>query len=594
MIVSLYSELKNRKVFTTAVIYVSSAWLVTEISVFLFDRMGASQWVGDVIAVLFVLGFPVALLLSWLFDVTKDGVKRASPGTPLGVMVLLASGLFLSTSAYITYQVFSGRSSEISVAILPLKTNGAVPSALQYGSGIADSLRASLQQIPVFRVPARTSSEVIVQAGLDVPGIASKLDVQYIVEGTLDMVGQNLNISLSLIDSHGNVQWSERFERAARDLFDLQNDLTRAVALELGLDESNVDLQKSIRKSAPTQDMEAHRLFLHGKYIIIQPGVSMVESDAMKALKEARKRDPGYAAVYPAIAFLYGFDCWMEEDRSSPSCELAINYAKQGLDLDPDQADAFTTLALVHSLRYEYREAQDAIDRFLALSNHALLTSSLPWAYLNLGRPQLAWDSAQEYYRNDPLNPFAIGNMVAWAAVLKKDDPMAEYYENIMLEMVGFSLLAGYPASRVHRVDMETAIQDLRNLLPAWGISPELANIWVPQLYDPSLRQSALVEFQEWYKRGDIRAETYWHCLFFLYQTDEAIDMAFDLFDRGVLNPSWFWFNDPGEKEFRSHPRFLELVDHIGLASYWDDVGWPLFCEIRGNERFCGLDYAVK
>lgn len=591
---SLISELRKRKVITTGAIYVPGAWLVTEISVFLTDRLGAPEWVDDVIAVLFVLGFPLVLLLSWLFDVTRDGVKRASPGTPLGILALLASGLFLSTSAYISYQVFSGRSSEISVAILPLRTNAAVTAAQPYGLGVADSLRSSLQRIPVLRVPARTSSEAIANAGLDIPGIASKLDVQYIVEGTLEMVGQNLAISVSLIDEGGDVRWSERFERAAKDLFDLQNDLVRAVALELGLDESNAELQRSIRKPAPTQDMEAHRLFLKGKYVTVQPGVSMVESDAMKALQAARKRDPGYAAVYPAIAFLYGFECLLGEDRRSPNCELAVSYASQGLQLVSDQADSLTTLALVHSLRYEYREAQAAIDRFLALPDHSLQNSSLPWAYLNLGRLQLAWDSAKEYYRNDPLNPFAVANLVVWAAVLKKDDPLAEYYENIMLEMTGYSLLAGYPAARVHRVDMQTAIEEFRSLLPAWDISPGLANIWVPPLYDPSLRESALKESGAWHERGDIRAETYWRSLLFLYQTDEAISMAFDLYDRGVLNPGWFWFDEPGEKEFRSHPRFIELVEYIGLASFWDEVGWPLFCELRDDTHFCGLDFAVE
>jgi TolB-like protein len=591
--VSLISELRKRKVITSAAIYVPSAWLVAEIAVFLADRLGAPQWVGDVIAVLFVLGFPVTLLLAWLFDVTRDGVKRASPGTPLGIVALLASGLFLSTSMYIAYQVFSGRMSEISVAILPLKTNAAVPAAQPYGLGIADSLRSSLQQIRLFRVPARTSSEAVIKAGLDIPGIASKLDVHYVVEGTLEMVGQNLNISLSLIDESGNVQWSERFERATRDLFELQNDLVRAVALELGLDETDADLQRNIRKPAPTQDMEAHRLFLQGKYINIIPGVPMAESDAMEALKAARIRDPGYAAVQSAMAFLYGFDCWIGHSHNGPECELAINYATQGLQLDPDQSDALTTLALVHSIRYEYGEAQAAIDRFLSLADHTLLTSSLPWAYLNLGRLQLAWDSAQEYYRNDPLNGFAIGNMVGWAAVLKKDDAMAERYERIMLEMMGFSILSLYPSKRLHRVDLQTAIQDFRSVLPAWGVSPELADIWVPQLYDTSLRQDALVEFEAWYKRGDIQAKTYWHSLIFLYQTDQAINMAFDLFDQGILHPAMFWFDFPGGKEFRSHPRFIELVEYIGLASYWDDVGWPLFCELRGNEHFCGLDYAV-
>jgi TolB-like protein len=591
---SLFSELKHRKVFSTAVIYVPAAWLVAEILIFLSERFLAPQWTGDVIAVLFVLGFPVALLLSWLFDVTKDGVKRTSPGTPLGIMMLLASGLFLSTSAFITYQVFSNRLSEISVAILPLKTDATTPSAQPYGSGIADSLRSSLQQIPVFRVPARISSEAVVKAGLDIPDIALKLDVTYIVEGTLKIVGQNLDISLSLIDEDGGVRWSERFQRASRDIFDLQNDLVRAVALQLGLDESNADLQKNIKKPAPTQDMEAHRLFLQGKYTDIIPGVAMADSEAMKSLKAAQKRDPGYAAVYPAIAFLFSFDCMMGEHRNSPFCELAINYANQGLQLDPDQGDSLTTLALVHSIRNEFPEAQAAIDSFLALTDHTLVSSSLPWTYLNLGRVQLAWDSAQEYYHNDPMNGFAVANMVTWAAVLKKDNEMAEHYEVIMMDMMGFSLLAGYPSTRVHRVDLQTAIQDLRNLLPAWGLPADLADIWVPQLYDPSLRPNAVEGFRARFDRGDIRAERYWQSLMFLYQTDDAMDMAFELFDQDLFMPALTWFDFPGEKEFRNHPRYMELIKYIGLASYWDEVGWPPFCELRGKEYFCGLDFAVE
>jgi len=591
---TLLSELKNRKVFTTAMIYVPGAWLGAEILVFLADRFGAPHWIGDVIAVLFVLGFPVALLLSWLFDLTRGGVKRSSPGSPLGITVLLASGLFLSTSAYISYQVFSGRSSEISVAILPLKSNTADPKAQPYGLGVADSLRSSLQQFSVFRVPARISSEAVVKAGLDIPGIASKLDVSYVVEGTIEMVGQNLNISLSLTDKAGKVRWSERFERATRDIFDLQNDLVRAVALELGMDDSDSELLRNIRKPAPTQDMEAHRLYLQGKYTHVEPGVAMGDSDAMEALQAARKRDPGYADVYSAIAFLYGFDCWLGEDFHIPACDLAIHHANQALQLDSDQADALTALALVHSLRYEYREAQSAIDRYQAFANRTLVSSSLPWAYLNLGYLQEAWDSAQEYYRNDPLNGFAIANMVTWAAVLKKDNAMAEHYERIMLEMVGYSVLSLYPSKRLHRVDRQTAIQDFRNLAPAWGVSPELADTWVSAVYDSSLRENALLEFKAWHERGDLRDETYWQTLLILNQTNQAIDMAFDLFDQGVLNPAMTWFDFPGGKAFRSHPRFIELLEYIGLASYWDDVGWPIFCEPRGSTHFCGLDWAVE
>jgi hypothetical protein len=217
---------------------------------------------------------------------------------------------------------------------------------------------------------------------------------------------------------------------------------------------------------------------------------------------------------------------------------------------------------------------------------------------MNLGRLQLAWDSAQEYYRNDPLNIFSVGNVVLWSSVLKKDDAMAEHYEEILIELLGFSILGGYPATRAHRVDMRTATEDLQNLLPVWGVSPEvaptIANIWVRPLYEPSFRQDALDDLEGLSERGDIPFHTFWEGLILLHQTDRAINMAFDSFDQGTLNPVTFWLNLPGGKAFRSHPRFIELIEHMGLASFWDEVGWPPFCEPRGNGRFCGLDFAVE
>ena len=590
----LFSELRKRKVFATAAIYVPSAWLAAEIFIVFADRLGAPQWVGDVVAMLFVLGFPVALLLSWLFDITKKGVVRASPGTPLGVVVILASGLFLSVGAYVSYQVFSGRLSEISVAILPLKTNATDPSAQPYGSGIADALRSSLQQISVFRVPAHTSSEAVVKAGLDIPGIASRLDVQYVVEGTLEMIGQNLNVSVSLIDDGGNVQWSERFERATRDIFALQNDLVRAVALQLGVDESDTQLQANIRKPAPTQDMEAHRLYLQGKYGEWELGTPVEDSGKMKALHAARQRDPGYAAIYAAIAASYAGSCWLLDDRRSPICELAANYAEQGLKIDPEQGDALAALAMVQSIRYKYHESQAAIDRLLALPGWEVNSSSLPYAYMNLGQLQQTWDRSQQLYRNDPLNVSSMLNMAIYAWALKDDNALAEHYDNMLIEMSGWSILAGYPASRVHRVDVDSAIEDAHKVLPLWNLPAELVDIRVRPSYDSSLRQDALAELDAMYERGDIRPAWYWDALIDLRQTDRAVNMAFDLFDQGVLNPVMFWIRDAGRPEFRSHPRFIELAEYIGLASYWDDVGWPPFCEPRGNSHFCGLDFAVK
>ena len=264
---SLFAELSRRRVFATAAIYVPSAWLAAEILLAIFERFSMPAWAGDVVVVLFLLGFPVVLLLSWLFDVTSDGVKRASPGTPLGIVSLLASGLFLSVGAYVSYQVFSGRLDEIRIAILPFQTSELDEAAAPYGSGVADDVRVALRELPLFRVPAQTSSEAVLSQGLDIPGIATRLGVEYVLEGSLTMMANRLRVDVVLLDEGGTEMWSERFERELRDLFSLQNDLVLALSTELGLDENTPALQAMLREPPPTNDPEAHRLYLQGRIL---------------------------------------------------------------------------------------------------------------------------------------------------------------------------------------------------------------------------------------------------------------------------------------------------------------------------------------
>jgi hypothetical protein len=272
---------------------------------------------------------------------------------------------------------------------------------------------------------------------------------------------------------------------------------------------------------------------------------------------------------------------------------MAVNYATQGLQLDPELADALATLALVYSVRYEYKKAQDAIDRYNQLVGQKVTSASIPWAYINLGKPQLAWDTILEFYKNDPLNMYAVGSVSQWAYMLKNDDQLAEYYESLAHELMGIPFNARVPEIRMKRVDVQTAVRDQRMLAPMFGINPDISDVVVPPVYDASLRESAAEELDQWYERGDIRLATYWAELIGLNRTDQVVNMSFDLFDQGVLNPVMFWSRQTGRMEFRNHPRFMELVEYIGLASYWDEVGWPGFCEKRDIGYFCGLEYHV-
>jgi len=589
---SLFAELSKRRVFATAAIYIPGAWLAVEIATAVLDRFAAPQWAGDVVVVLFLLGFPVALLLSWLFDISSDGVKRASPGTPLGIVVLLASGLFLSTGAYVSYQVFSGKLEEVRIAILPLGTSELDEGAAPYGSGIADDVRDALRELPVFRVPARTSSEAVLKAGLDIPGIAARLGVEYVLEGTLEMVGDQLDVAVALLDNEGRELWSERYRRATRDLFSLQNDLVRAVAMELGLSESDPFLQAQVREPPPTSDVEAHRLYLQGKY---QPYQGIGDNPRMNALKAARLRDPGYAGVYATIAFDYALDCWIMDDRMSTSCDMAIHFAEEGLELDPGMGDAWAVLAMVRSLRYDWFGAQEAIDRFNALHSVEIVSAALPTAYFNLGRFQDAWDAMMTYYRNDPLNADVAGVSAVWAWVLLEDRELMDRLETVLLELQPQSFLGAWPDLRMHRLTREQAIEEARMTYDTYGDRADWGPLFVPIVYGDAPPESAWATLDEWIAEGVLEPAQYWWMLAYANRIDDFMDLAFELYEDRTLNAVWFLLGVINHEAIRTHPRFLELVEHIGYADYWDRVGWPRYCTLVEGERRCdGRPAALK
>ena len=591
---NIFTELKQRRVFATAAIYVSGAWLIAEILLAVLERFAAPDWVGDIVVILFLLGFPVALLMSWLFDVTSKGVKRAPVGTPVSIAALLASGLFLSFGAFVSYQMLSGQHAEIRLAVLPLRVNDLESNNQPLGSGVADGLRIQLREIPSIQVSAHTSSEAVSRAGLDIEGIANKLGVDYVLEGTLETIGTSLAVSATLLDAEGNILWSDRYQKAARDIFDLQNDLVGAVAVELGISRGDQTLRTQANKPAPTQIPEAHRLYLLGKYSadLTSPEQS---NKRLEWLKAARELDPGYAAVYPAIAQEYATQCWGMDDRKNPSCELAINFSEQGLAIDAEMSDALATLALVHSIRYDYELAQAAIDRFHMLSSQQVVSQALPWAYLNLGRLSEAWVSAEEFYRNDPLNMFALGNMAGWSWSMKRNQEDSDYYDALFSEMYGTSIQALYPYMRVHRVSEEQAVNEGRMMYQMFGVDPEISDILVPYFYDPTLAEEAIARFQVMFEEGRVRPAQYWVTLaeYGLGHIDEYINKSFDLYDDKILNPVFFWLHSPGNPEMRSHPRFVELMEYIGIADYWDERGWPHFCEMRNDERVCDLEYQL-
>ncbi len=230
---SFFAELRKRKVVQAAAIYGAVAWGVTEVVVTIVEQLFLPQWVSTLAVIFFVVGFPIAMFLSWTFDLTADGVHRTTVSSRRGTasialsMVLLVAGtagLFFLIKPEIVEDGKGEVAADIapqSVAVLPFDYSGPNPDDSYLGSGLSDELRDQLGRVEGLGIAARSSSIVAAQEGVDARSMAQLLGVATILEGSMRRQGNVLTVSVALIDgeerdSDLEQTFQARSERAAQ------------------------------------------------------------------------------------------------------------------------------------------------------------------------------------------------------------------------------------------------------------------------------------------------------------------------------------------------------------------------------------------
>ena len=209
---SFFSELRRRKVVQAAAIYGAVAWGVTEVVVTVVEQLFLPQWVATLAVIFFVVGFPIAMFLSWTFDVTADGIRRtdvtsrrgaASIGFSMALLLAGTAGLFFLIKPGLDSRAPPGNVATVSpnsVAVMPFDFSGPNPDDSYLGPGLSDELRDQLGRVDGLRVAARSSSIVAVQEGADAKATALKLGVAHLLEGNMRRRGNVLRVSVQLID----------------------------------------------------------------------------------------------------------------------------------------------------------------------------------------------------------------------------------------------------------------------------------------------------------------------------------------------------------------------------------------------------------
>ena len=284
----LFSELKRRNVFRVGAAYVVVGWLLIEVSDTIFPRLGLPDWAVTLVIALLALGFPVALILSWAFELTPEGVQRTvniddigapRPGAgpldwviALGILVVI--GIFVvdrfgvgTTEPSLEAMAVESQESQAgvgvgSIAVLAFTNMSPDPENAYFAEGISEEILNILADIEELHVASRTSAFSFRGSNTPIPEIAEALDVAHVLEGSVRKQGNRVRITAQLIraDTDGHV-WSETFDRELVDIFEVQEEIAQSITDALG----EVLGTRQVSVTAPTSDLDAYERFLRGR-----------------------------------------------------------------------------------------------------------------------------------------------------------------------------------------------------------------------------------------------------------------------------------------------------------------------------------------
>ena len=316
-----FGELKRRRVYSVAIAYVVGGWALAQGMAQVLPVFDIPNWVVRLIVVLIVLGFPVALTLSWFFDLTRYGVVR-TPNADV------ARRIDPSQSA---------NSSERSIAVLPFSDLSPGQDHDYFSDGIAEEILTALAKIDGLHVAARRSSFWFKGRETQLSEIASNLNVRHVVEGSVRRDGNRVRVTAELIDaSNGFTLWSEKFEREMHGIFALQDEITRAIidALKLKLDISPPPVSRST---------DAYDAYLQGLFYSDKSTEEALRK-SLEFFQRALDKDPKFSRAWTGIAkaWLWLADAYVQPLEAYPKVRDA---ALRALRLNKDEAEAHVYLA---------------------------------------------------------------------------------------------------------------------------------------------------------------------------------------------------------------------------------------------------------
>src|SRR5438477_8587284 len=548
------AELKRRNVYKVAVAYAVAGWALSQGIAQVFPVFDVPNWAIRMIVLLIVLGFPVAVVFAWFFEITPEGVKRTEVADAMPKVAiqkkrawiyvvvisgLLSIGLFF-LGRYTASSVTSGEGGrpggpslpQKSIAVLPFDNLSEEKGNAYFAEGIQDEILTRLAKVADLKVISRTSTQHFKSAPDNLPQIAKQLGVMHILEGSVQKANDQVRVNVQLINALTDAHlWADTFDRKLTDIFAVESEIAKTIAetLQARLTRS----EKNAIAKTPTVNPDAYELYLKGRFF----AEKRTGADLRKSIEyydQAIAKDPNYPLAYVGLAnsqlLLTVYGAISPKEAASPA-RAAL---KKALDLDDSLAQAHASSGLLATLELDLHRAVSELERAIELNpNDAtahhwialplmtlgqfdrgiveakraieldplslIINADLCWIYFNGRRFDQAEAQARKTLEMDPrfyVAHFYLGEALQFRG--KLTDAIAEYQKSIELNNDPYSLaMLGQALARQGKTDeAQKVLAGLREQAKSQYVSPYAFAVVLTALGDKAL---AINELEQGY-----------------------------------------------------------------------------------------------
>ncbi|MCH7574956.1 MAG: tetratricopeptide repeat protein [Candidatus Marinimicrobia bacterium] len=452
-------ELRRRRVFRVAAVYGGVAFVLFQIIDSIFEPLHIPEWIGSLIIILLLVGFPLAMGLAWVFDITPEGIvrtkgktrtKETKPLTGNGALIAVA----IAAVAFGIWGRWAGGSNGAShgpvtyaksVAVLPFSNLSNDPNQEFFSDGFTDNILINLYKFSNLKVIGRTSVMQYKGTTKRLSEIGEELGVETLVEGSVQRVGDRIVIAVQLIDAETEVHlWAEQYDRRIDDIFDIQNEVAKAIAEALNVTLTPGAATHEAATRQPTENLAAWDAYLQGKSAINAGSSQENIERAIAEYERATRLDPTFAEAWAELAIVHLLARWGAIDRSAErlaKAEWALNHARK---LAPDTPAVINAIGRYYYHGHnDYARALQEFHRALAIApTNSDVIANIGFIERRLGNVDRAVIHLLRAFELEPKSGLLAAEISGTYFALDRLDEAAAYVEKVIALSPGNS--SGY------------------------------------------------------------------------------------------------------------------------------------------------------